>query len=191
MKKVIFAALLAAGFISAPVFAQQSKASWYAGGSFGQSKANDACDGASELGFSCDDSDTAWKIIGGYQVNRNFALELGYTDLGEVSASGGGLNASIESSAWELVGLGILPLANRFSLFGKAGLFRSESDLNISGIANESETNTGLTFGVGAMFDVTSNVSVRAEWQRYQDVGGGDTGEADVDVMSVGALFRF
>jgi hypothetical protein len=32
---------------------------------------------------------------------------------------------------------------------------------------------------------------VRAEWQRYQDIGGGNIGEGDVDVMSIGLIYRF
>jgi hypothetical protein len=32
---------------------------------------------------------------------------------------------------------------------------------------------------------------VRAEWQRYSDVGGGDLVEADVDVMSIGVIWKF
>lgn len=193
MKKTIFAGLVAA-FISTPALSQQMpESAWYVGGSIGESEIDGACDGTSALGISCDDADTAWKAFAGYQVNQNFALELGYTNLGEVSGSAGGFNVDIESTAWEFVGLGILPLGNNFSFYGKAGLFRSETDLttNIPGVSEESESNTGLTFGVGAMLNVTRNVAVRAEWQRYQDVGGGDIGEADVDVLSVGALFRF
>jgi len=44
---------------------------------------------------------------------------------------------------------------------------------------------------VGARYDVTRNVAVRAEWQRYSDMGGGNVGESDVDVMSLGLQYQF
>ena len=34
-------------------------------------------------------------------------------------------------------------------------------------------------------------LGVRAEWQRYANVGGASTGEDDLDVFSLGVLFRF
>ena len=36
-------------------------------------------------GVSSDDSDTGYKIFGGWKVNPNFAVELSYADLGEAS----------------------------------------------------------------------------------------------------------
>jgi OmpA-OmpF porin, OOP family len=171
-----------------PALAQDT--GFYAGLSLGQSTADDACTGVSGPGISCDDKDTAWKIFGGFQFNRHFALEFGYTDLGEVSASAPGVNVSIESSAFELVAVGMLPIADKFSIYGKLGMYRGETDASAPG-QSISESNTDLTFGVGVRFDLTKNLGVRAEWQKYTDVGGGDIGTADVDVISIGVLFRF
>jgi OOP family OmpA-OmpF porin len=59
---------------------------------------------------------------------------------------------------------------------------------------SESDSNTDLTYGVGARFDFARNLGVRLEWQRYQDVGGeffGVTAESDVDVMSVAVIWKF
>ena len=56
---------------------------------------------------------------------------------------------------------------------------------------SDKDTNTDLTFGAGVKFDMTRNVALRAEWQRYKDMGGDDTGESDMDVLSVGVLYRF
>jgi opacity protein-like surface antigen len=47
-----------------------------------------------------------------------------------------------------------------------------------------SDDSTELTFGVGAQYDVSRNLGVRAQWQRY----GADE---DVDVISVGVVFKF
>ena len=142
--------------------------------------------------MSCDDKDTAWKILGGYQFNRHFAVELGYTDLGEASASGFGVNAAIEATAFEVVAVGIVPIADKFSVVRQARHVSGRHRIRPATWAvNESETNNDLTFGFGVRYDFTKNLGVRAEWQKYQDVGGGEIGETDVDVISIGVIWKF
>ena len=58
-------------------------AGFYIGGALGQSSFDVECARTT----SCDDSDSSWKIFGGYQFNKHFALEFGYADLGETTAS--------------------------------------------------------------------------------------------------------
>src|ERR1700687_2854672 len=117
-KHAVVAGLVGAALTlgSSAVLAQDTGNSFYAGGSIGQSKAKDACEGVT---ISCDDKDTAWRIFGGYQVNRNFAVELGYADLGKATASGivsgVNVNAKAEATAFDLVAVGILPVANQLS----------------------------------------------------------------------------
>lgn len=189
---VILGVASAAAF-AGPALAQAQDTGFYAGVTIGQSEAGDTCTGISGTGVSCDDKDTAWRILGGYQFNRHFALEFGYTDLGEVSASGPGGSVKIETTAFELVGVGSMPLMDKFSIYGKIGLYRAEAEasVNLPGFASEKEDNTDLTFGIGVRYDFTRNLGVRAEWQKYQDVGGGNIGKDDVDVISIGVIWRF
>src|SRR5690606_11097829 len=109
--------------VSMPASAQE--ANFYVSGSLGQMEAREACD---DVIISCDDKDTAWRHFAGYQFHPNFAVELGYADLGEVSASAPGLNASVEATALDLVAVGSIPLGDRFSLFGKVGAYRGEAE---------------------------------------------------------------
>ena len=168
---------------------------FYAGAHIGQTTVDEFCDGVGGPGVSCEDSDTAFKLLGGAQLNQNFAVELAYINFGEIRLSGPGGTISAESSGFEIVGLGMLPVAERLSVYGKLGLYRAETEaaVNVPGVlvGNLDESNNDLTFGFGVRFDVTKQVAVRAEWQRYSDVGGGEIGEADIDVISIGALFRF
>jgi OOP family OmpA-OmpF porin len=158
--------------------AQSDLSSWYIGGTLGQSDFKDGCQG---LG-GCDKKDTAWRVLGGYQFNRNFAAELGYHDLGKASAAGG----DTKGNAWELVGLGALPLVDRLSAYGKLGVYRGELKA-----AAAKETNSDLTYGAGLQYDLTKAVGVRAEWQRYNNMGGGSLAKTDVDVLSAGVIYRF
>jgi len=195
LKKTTIAALLAASglVVSSAAMAQAKPADtgWYAGVSVGQSSSSDACNGVSGPGVSCDDKDTAFKIFGGYQINRNFGAELGYTDLGKVEAKGGGVTASVEAKAFELVGVGRFPINNQFSIYGKLGLYRADSKGRSNVGVSADETNTDLTYGVGVQYNFTGNLGVRGEWQRYSSVGGGDIGDSDVDVLSVGLVYKF
>jgi OmpA-OmpF porin, OOP family len=165
---------------------------WYVGGSFGQSEVDiEDCGG----GIDCDEKDTAWRIFGGYKINRNFSVEAGYHQLGEARASGPGGNIEFDANALELVALGALPLGNQFSLYGKAGFYRGETKVTgstlLTGPLSIKETNTDLTYGVGVQYDMSRQLGIRAEWQRYADMGDDSIGKTDVDVMSIGVVFRF
>jgi OOP family OmpA-OmpF porin len=191
MKQLI--GMIAALLVAIPASAQ-NLGGFYLGGGIGQSDAKDGCDGISGPGVSCDSEDTAWRLFGGYQLNTNLALELGYTDLGEVSATGPGGSASAEATALEFSALGMFPIAEGFSLYGKAGVYRGEVDsrASIAGLSGSaSEDNTDFTLGAGVQFDMTRNIALRGEWQRYMDMGGEETGESDVDLLSVNVLYRF
>lgn len=181
MKRLSIALLSAVAMGAAlPAFAQQSwLSSAYIGGDVGQAKYRDGCG----ITPNCDDKDTSWGLFAGYQFHRNIGVELGYHNLGSISAPG----ASIDGRAIELVAVGMLPLTNQFSAYAKLGGYRGE--LKGLGI---SEENTDVTYGLGVQYDFTRNVGVRGEWQRYPKMGGGSfNGETDVDVLRVGALWRF
>jgi OmpA-OmpF porin, OOP family len=175
--KTLFAvaALAVAGSAAAQ---QPSMSSAYIGGTIGQAESKDGCSGIP----NCDEKDTAWRILGGYQFNRHFAAELGYYDLGEASAPSG----AIEGTIWEAVGIGSFPIFDKLSVYGKLGLYRGE----LEGAAVK-ETNEDLTYGVGLQYDFLRNLGVRGEWQRYSKMGGGALVETDVDVLSVGVIYRF
>ena len=179
-----FAALAFAG----PALSQQKQSGIYIGGALGQAEQSDQCSGTAP-GISCDNKDSAWKIFGGFQFNRHFALELGYADLGEATARDGALFATDETAAFEVVALGMLPIGDRFAIFGKAGFFAGELERtsNNPGEPTGTNTQTDFTFGLGVRFDVTHNIGVRAEWQRYIDLGE----ITDVDLISIGVQFRF
>ena len=81
--------LALAGLASPAALAQDS--GWYAGGGIGRAvttidderiRAGLASQGLTTTGMTQDDSDTAYRLFGGYQFNRHFGLEAGWFDLG-------------------------------------------------------------------------------------------------------------
>ena len=80
---------VATALVALPAVAQGLNG-FYAGATVGKSKARDWCTGADGFVVSCDDRKNAWKLFGGYQITRNFAVEAGYANLGKFSADFGG-----------------------------------------------------------------------------------------------------
>jgi OmpA-OmpF porin, OOP family len=187
---------LAAAVVAPPVSAQLNMSGVYLGASLGQSKFNDACQGSVPAGFrvSCDDTDTAWKIFGGYQFTPHIAAEIGYTNLGSAQATATGFGiqstASVEATALDIVAVGSWPVSQAFSLYGKLGVYHG--DVSVSGGATGGRALSGgdsgsdVTFGLGARYDFNRNIAARAEWQRYNGFAG-----SDIDVLSLGVLYRF
>ena len=177
--------------LALPAIAQVSMKGWYVGASIGQAKARDACNDLAGTGISCDETDTAWKIFAGYQFHANFAAEAGYINLGKASAAGLGLTDQIKSTAWDLSMISSLPVTEPLSLFGRLGVYSADVKEDTNFGVSLSHSNSDLTYGLGLRYSVTRNLGVRAEWQRYHDVGGGDTGKSNVDVLGGAALWSF
>ncbi|MBA6392437.1 outer membrane beta-barrel protein [Colwellia sp. BRX10-3] len=148
---------------------------------------------ASDLGLendvSIDDSDTAFKIFGGYDVNKNFAVELGYIELGEASVSSSNGIEKIEAEVDAILAsvIGKLPLTDHSSIFVKIGYsswdieasWRDMSELN-----HYTEDGTDVFFGAGYGYS-WSNISAGVEFERY-DVDG-----EDVDFISFSLAYMF
>jgi len=196
LKKTTIAAFLAASgiVVSSAAMAQAKSADqgFYAGARIGQSKVDIDCTGA-----SCEDTDTAFGIFGGYKINRNFAVEACYTDFGKVNATFAVPAATLEikSNAFEVVGVGALPLNQQFSVYGKLGFYRGEAKASATLGAfsgSQKETNTDLTLGVGVQYNFNPQLGVRGEWQRYGSMGGDSIGGTfDLDVFAVGVTYKF
>lgn len=180
--KSFLAALSCAAALSSSLPAAAQDLGPYLGGSFGQTKLKEWCDAPPGALTACDDSDTGWKIFGGYRFHRHFAAEGTYIDWGKVSARAGALSVTAKSSSFGIAAVGILPLAERFSLFGKLGFLQTEQDLALVG-ASRSGDDTELHYGIGLKFDLTPNWRLRAEWEQ--------TEELKVQMLSVGAEYRF
>lgn len=179
--------------------AQEDK---YVGASVGQSKAKDGCtalDPSNGFIGSCKDTDTAFKVYGGAHFTKNWGGEIGYADLGKTKADGiflgTPINAEIKVSGIYLDGTGTLPLGDKFSIFGKVGVFAwfldSNASISGSGSSSDSTNGTCLTYGIGVQFDITKSLGVRAEWEEFNKIGDDTTGKSDVSFGSVGIVYKF
>jgi opacity protein-like surface antigen len=99
---------------------------FYVGLGLGKATAKDWCSEPALGGGAtrCDDKDTTWRMLAGYQFTRNFAVEGGYHDLGRVQFTRGVAETTLKANAWELNGIAALPVGGIVSVYGKLGLFR-------------------------------------------------------------------
>lgn len=166
----------------------------YLGVSAGQSSADISCPTAT----SCDDSDTAWKVYGGLEVNEYISMEVGYIDLGEVGYSGA-KTGSRETHGMTLQLVGTYVVNPSLTLIGRGGMNILNTEVNgtIAGTPNNNTGDTDVVWsaGLGAQYNFTPSVGLRMEWERYFKTGdsafNGGTGEADVDLLSAGLVFKF
>lgn len=184
---------LLAAVAAGPVAAQPTKG-LYAGASIGYSQFKDICD-VVVAGVSCDDNDTAWRAFGGYQFNEYFALEFGFANLGAASGSGapGSFSAEVKE-AFDLSALFTIPVATRLSLLLRLGANRTRTTVDQQGPSfgslHEAKTGSSFVLGAGAEYSF-GKLGLRAEWLRYDNVATGTVAESDIDILSVGVLFRF
>jgi OOP family OmpA-OmpF porin len=189
-------AIGAALFSAAAAAQYDAPRHFYAGASASHSRAERWCLGAS--GGSCDDTNVAGKVFGGYQLDETFAVELGYTYLGKfkVSASGGGTDEA-KVQALEASVVATRQFGTNTALFGRFGAYYAKVREDTSFAGSFSNNNGDLTFGAGVRYHLTPKLAVRAEWQRYLDVGGSNValgaGVGDlssINVYGVGFLYR-
>ena len=185
---------------------------WYAGVDVGRSNLRlngSDLDGAfANQGItsstSIDGHDTNLGANVGYRLSRNLALEGGYIDFGKfdfnAAASAPGadtIQGDYKAHAWSFSAVGIAPIYDRWSLYGKAGVTRTTADMTAGSTtgatapSGASASATGALIGVGASYDFTRNLYSKLEADRYTHVGDGNTGRGDVDVYTLGIGLRF
>jgi OOP family OmpA-OmpF porin len=143
--------------------------------------------------------DTAYKLFGGYQFNRNIAIEAGYFNLGKFTfhntAPGGALDGTYEVEGLNLDLIGTLPISERFSAFGRLGAqyantrdaFTGTGTL-APGLGSSSKRDTNLKVGVGLQYDLTPSMQLRGEAERYR-INDGFDNRGDVNVFSLSLVF--
>jgi opacity protein-like surface antigen len=155
-----------------------------------------------------DDSGSAVSVAVGYRFGRYFGVEASYVDLG--SASGKDIwrvsfpvvhEAPAESSLGvtgpAVMAFAVFPLS-KFEPYVRAGVLFAETEFDflysefISGQAFTNSTGTTETaVGLGVAYLFTEQIAFKLDWTRYLEVGDEETGEVDIDSLTVGLRFTF
>lgn len=156
----------------------------------------------------------AGKIFAGYNFNKNWALEGGYTNFNKSEfgayATGkvdgqpaeGEVLLKTKSSAFYLAGKGSYPINDQFSLFSKLGVTRNHFSADGIGsvaiaqgtpptaLRSISGNKLGLYASVGAEYAINQNVSLSLEYEHYGKNRDGFPGRPD-DLVTVGLRYNF
>jgi OOP family OmpA-OmpF porin len=202
--------LMALAVIATP-FATADDTGWYVGGNVGQTRAtiDDPRINRSLLngGFTSstitdDDRSVGGKIFGGYQFNRNFALEGGYFDLGKFgytadTVPAGTLTGKLKARGLNLDAVGILPITDKFSAFGRFGVNYADVRDSFAGTGavrvtnpNPSKRAANVKFGGGLQYAFTDALAVRGEVERYR-INDAVGNKGDIDMVSIGLVYSF
>lgn len=195
--------------IAAPVLAQDTSHTYF-GVSVGQSKTevdangvtSGVLPGVSAASSTKDEKDTAYKLFGGYQFNRNLAIEGGYFNLGNnsfnaVTSPAGTLAGETKAQGLNLDLVGTLPLTERLSALARIGAHHTWSKSTFSGtgaaaaVASSSKRDDGgYKVGLGLQYELNPSMWLRGEIERYRitDAVGQ---RANVDLVSVSLVFPF
>lgn len=148
---------------------------------------------------------TAYKLYGGYQFNRNVAVEGGYFDLGRFSSvtsttgPTGALASESKPRGMNLDAVGMLPVpyANNLSVFARVGAHATKTNdtYAASGSVAVATPTTGkwdtnLKLGVGLQYDLTKSVGLRGEVERYR-LNDAFNERREFDVYSLGLTIKF
>ncbi len=146
------------------------------------------------FGFSLDDDDSGYKLIGGVRLLDSFAVELNYVDFGSIvfedgSIAADGIRNEYEATALDAFAVGFMGIGV-VEAFGKVGIVYWDADSRIQGglaglDLSASDSGTDLAFGVGGQVNVGS-LSVRLEYENF-DVSGTD----QLDMWSLGLTYTF
>lgn len=199
-----------APFVSAGAFAQAHEGGYYYGG-LGVGAARAKLDaeaitreqaGVTASSFERDDRDTTYKVFGGYQLNRNLGIELGYFRLGSFGFDANTTPAGTLAARSSLQGVnldlvGTLPLSERWAALGRVGAqyARTRTTLNGTGAAavlngTPSERKTNYKVGAGLQYAFSPSFLVRGEVDRYR-VSDAVNHRLNVDTLSLSLVFPF
>lgn len=185
---------------------------WYMGANVGMTMGNIDDDsikdqlmatGVTSVSIDDDDTTTGYKLFGGYRYNKNFALEGGYFNLGELgytatTVPAGTLTGEASISGLNLDLVGIYPFTKKVSAFGRLGVHyaKVEDTFSNSGIvpvpadSDPSESALNYKIGVGLQYDFTDALGMRAEVERYR-INDAVDNLGDIDLISLGVVYRF
>jgi len=158
--------------------------------------------GLTATSFSNRERDSGYKLYGGYQLNRNFALEAGYFDLGKfgftsTTTPAGTFTGDIKLRGINLDLVGSLPLTEKFSAFVRIGANYAEAQDSFSGTGavrvinpNPSSRETNYKAGLGLQYALSEPLALRLEAERYR-VNDAVGNNGHVDLVSLGLVYRF
>ncbi len=143
------------------------------------------------------DSGFVGRVFTGYDINRYFAVETGYSRFFNVAKLALANVARVEykTQAIDAYFKGKLPVVEGFDLYAKlgAGYLMSKQSAVAADSTNQKNNNVNVAFGAGADYYVTPNVIANIEWTRIEGYEKSSDNKyiPHVDAFVIGLRYKF
>jgi opacity protein-like surface antigen len=183
MKIGITAALAVAALAAtAGAQAQENEMGFYAGGGVGTFNLDidDPDDVVTTIErYSSDD--TAWKAFLGYRINKYFAVEGAYVNLGSPDDFiAPDTKLTVETDGFAPYVVGTLPIGDSFEAFAKAGYYWYDVTVRITsplGAARNKASDSTFNWSAGVGVNVFERLNLRLEYEQF-DLNDADESNA-------------
>lgn len=183
MKRKVIGVLTAGLLIGGTAVAEEPTSGFYAGVGIGKVSLKDT-----ELGITVDAEDTGFRLLGGYQINQNFAVELAYIDGGTPDDTIQGVRITVDADGFEGALKGSVPFNQHFSGFAKAGILSWDSTVSATdgfNFASADADGNDFVWALGLEMTAGQKANIRLEYE------GADLAGTDYRMLSLGASWRF
>lgn len=184
----ICATLMSASIMPAAMAVEENGFS--VGVDYGRTEAKKYCDNIA----NCDNSDKGPKVEIGYDFNKNFGVELGYTSFGTLfDSNDDSLSVKQKSNAITISAIGTLPVNDWFGVYGRFGFARYDTNNSgvIEGVPIKDENGNTSYWGAGVKFSLNEQFALRFEYQNYADLSDQPGHKDDVQGLFAGGVYRF
>ena len=139
------------------------------------------------------DDNSGWKFNIGYDVTDNIAIEAGYMDLNDVQFEGNNGNNALfgqnnSADGFTVSSIYRYSVSQKFGLTGSIGVFSwdgARAPQSAVEAAQENDSGTDFYFGLGGGYQLTNEVTLSVEWERFQ------LNSEETDVWSIGVDYHF
>lgn len=150
-----------ASFTSLSAHAADKEQGFYMGADIGRAKQN-----LSAGSQTSDRNTSSLNLYGGYQIDKTFAVELGYADLGKAKIG----DASAKTKVLNADLLASTALTQDLSLYGRLGAARYDRDFS----TGSGDHTVGFKLGAGLEYKLSEQLSLRGEVTRYNNLPTAD-----------------
>jgi hypothetical protein len=154
---------------------------------------------------------TPYSLTVGYKWMKYFATEISYIDLGNADYTGkvydyfdevnvGKIKGQWDAKGWPISVLGIWPIDDTWSVFGRVGVFIGDVKLTAKATYDDgtlivkdhnSQSSTEFIGGVGTDFNFADVWTARLEWQAMPSLGNDDVGDGNWNNFQFSIFYRF
>lgn len=138
-----------------------------------------------------DDTSDAWRVYGGYELNRYLGVELGYLKMddleGQTPSIEGPVRTRFDLDGWTLGGVGQWAFAPRWVAQAHLGLLFWDADARIDsplGVERIGDTGTDPYYGLSLGRELGRSWQLLGQWTRYETDG------SDFDFVNLAVTWR-